>query len=707
VTSPHPAYAGEHPSTAATAEEPAVAHEKYLTTPPDTEAMPAGVPYIVGNEAAERFSFYGMKAILVVFMTEYLMGADGTRATMTEPTAKFWLHTFVVAAYFFPLIGALLSDWLLGKYRTILLLSVVYCLGHLALALDETRLGLAVGLSLIAVGTGAIKPCVSAHVGDQFGTRNSHRLPTVFGWFYLAINLGAFLSTLLTPILLNEEKFYATFGEGLRDVSWIAPGPGLAFGVPGVLMALATVVFWMGRHVFIHVPPRGEAFLREAFTGEGLSAILRLLPIYAFVAAFWCLFDQTASAWVLQAKQMDRRFLGIEWLSSQLQALNPLFILILVPTFAYVIYPLINHVFPLTPLRKIGLGMFLTIFAFSISGLIEMQIQGGRTVGYKLDASDEELESVSEFDAAFGVQQLLDEEETGWVSGKIDEEHPLPVNVVVRLRERRVWAIDEVRVDPRLDLEKYVERRSKSDAGFEPRPVDAYRVHEVEILTSDSPVGPWTSHGTLDLAGSDGPATLQIDDVGAEYVMIRVLRNGGGDAVGLGEVAVLSHDAAGRSINVAATGFRPNIGWQVFAYLLLTAAEVMVSITCLEFSYSQAPNSMKSVIMAIFLLSVAAGNEFTAVVNLLIERSDGTSRLPGASYYWFFTAVMAVASVGYVFVAMRYRGRTFIQGEDAPARTCRACGEPVPSDVTKCPACGASVAEADRARANADGSELG
>lgn len=350
---------------------------RYLTSPPDTTEMPKGIPYIVGNEAAERFSFYGMKAILTVFMTEYLLNSQGELATLSDEDAKFWVHTFVVGAYFFPILGAIVADWLWGKYATILWLSVVYCLGHLALALDSTWVGLAIGLVLISIGTGAIKPCVSAHVGDQFGSKNTFLLPRVFGWFYLAINLGAFCSTLLTPILLNEKTFYATFGEGLRSVSWIQPGPHLAFGVPGVLMAIATVVFWMGRHVFVHVPPRGKEFLKDSFTGEGLSAIKRLIPIYIFVAAFWCLFDQTASAWVLQAKQMDLNMLGRQWQPSQLQAANPMFILILVPTFTYVVYPLVDRIFPLTPLRKVSIGMFLTVAAFSVSGLIETWIQAG------------------------------------------------------------------------------------------------------------------------------------------------------------------------------------------------------------------------------------------------------------------------------------------------------------------------------------------
>jgi POT family proton-dependent oligopeptide transporter len=442
----------------------------YRTAPIQTSDLPPGIGYIVGNEAAERFSFYGMKAILAVFMTQHLMGNDGKLDPMSGNEATFWIHTFVMVAYFTPLLGAVLADWLFGKYRTIMWLSILYCLGHLALAVDETRMGLAVGLGLIALGTGAIKPCVSAHVGDQFSSQNQNLLEKVFGWFYIAINLGAFASTVLTPLLLV----------------WY--GPRVAFGVPGVLMAFATILFWMGRNDFAHIPPRGKAVFRDAFTGAGLRAILGLAPIYILVAMFWSLFDQTASAWVLQAEKMDNVVFGVTVLSSQVQAANPFLILLLVPLFSYVIYPLIGRVYPLTPLRKIGLGMFLTIGAFSISAIIEQAIQDGG---------------------------------------------------------------------------------------------------------------------------------------------------------------------------------RPNISWQVLAYVVLTAAEVMVSITCLEFSYTQAPNSIKSMVMSLYLLSVSLGNLITAGVNAVIQNSDGTSKLPGASYYWFFTGLMAVAAVMFVAVALRYRGRSYSQDEPA------------------------------------------
>lgn len=338
----------------------------YRSHPVSTEKMPPGIPYIIGNEAAERFSFYGMRTILTIFMVNYLwlMGdSPAAKLSDTEVTKRF--HDFVSLVYLTPIFGALLADLFFGKYRIIMLLSIVYCIGHAALAfmgvIGEANLWLVAGLWLISIGSGGIKPCVSAHVGDQFGERNRHLLPKIFNWFYWSINLGAFVSTILTPWLLE----------------WY--GPHLAFGVPGLLMALATLVFWMGRWKFVHVPAKGTGFIKELFSGEGIKAICKLFSIYIFVAIFWSLFDQTGSSWVLQAENMDRNWLGVEWLPSQIQALNPILILTFIPLFSYVVYPLIDKFFPLTPLRKISIGLFLTASSFVLVSMAQERIDAGLT----------------------------------------------------------------------------------------------------------------------------------------------------------------------------------------------------------------------------------------------------------------------------------------------------------------------------------------
>lgn len=457
-------------------------NSNYRTLPDDTKGMPGGIPYIVGNEAAERFSFYGMRAILFVFMTKHLMDIDGNLAPMDETTATIWQHRFVAGVYYLPIVGAVVADWLLGKYRTILWLSIVYCLGHVAMALVDmpqltgveptTMLGIA--LFCIAMGAGGIKPCVSAHVGDQFGHSNQSLIPKVYRWFYFSINVGAAVSMMLTPRLLE----------------WF--GPSVAFGVPGVLMAMATFVFWLGRHKFVHIQPAGGKLWSDITSPTGLRAIRNLIPLYLFILMFWCLFDQTQSKWVQQAGEMNRMIGSFELVPSEIQALNSILVLSLIPIFNFIIYPAMGSIFTVTPLRVIGIGLFLTAAAFVVPAGVQMAIDAGRT---------------------------------------------------------------------------------------------------------------------------------------------------------------------------------PHISWQFLAYVILTAAEVMVSITALEFSYTQAPKSMKSFIMGLFLFSVALGNEVTVQVNQVIRTSEeaGNAVLQGAAYYWFFTGLMAASAVAFVIWSQFYRGETYIQGDEHAA----------------------------------------
>jgi POT family proton-dependent oligopeptide transporter len=445
----------------------ATAESGYRTAPLKTDKMPPGIFYIVGNEAAERFSYYGMNSVLVVFMTTYMMTASGKPDHLTEASADAWYHTFVSLTYFLPVLGAFLADAILGKYRTILYLSIVYCLGHFTLAINDTRLGLFAGLGMIALGAGGIKPCVSANVGDQFGPTNQHLLTKIFSWFYFSINAGAAFSTLLIPWLL---KYY---------------GPKWAFGTPGIFMVIATIIFWLGRKKIVHIPPIGLGnYIKEFANKETLKALGNLLIVVPFAAMFWALWQQNFSSWVIQAEKMNLNLFGHEWLPSQIQTVNPLFILAMLPLFSYVVYPAIDKIFPLTSLRKIGIGLFLVVVAFLI---------------------------------------------VAWIQTRID------------------------------------------------------------------------------------------------------------------------------------AGQRPNIGWQILAFLVLTASEIMVSVTHLEFAYTQAPQKMKSLVMCTYLGAVSLGNVFTAAVNFFIQNPDGSVKLAGASYFFFFAGVMFVTALIFVVVAGFYRGKTYIQ----------------------------------------------
>ncbi|MGB2861827.1 MAG: POT family MFS transporter [Sedimentisphaerales bacterium] len=445
-----------------------MAKNKYLTAPVTSKKMPSGMPYILTNEATERFAFYGMTSILMVFMTKYLMGPNGVLSVMADETATAWFHWFTAAVYVMAIVGALISDAWLGKFKTIILFSIVYCVGYFVLAWDHTRMGLTAGLVLIAIGSGIIKPCVSANVGDQFGPSNKHLIERFYGWFYFSINLGAAVSMFLCPLLLDKY------------------GPMVGFGVPAIFMVVALLAYWVGRNRLVHIPPSGKIDWFKTVDREGAVTLGKLCIIFVYVAMFFALFYQSQSSWVLQAQNMKLRWLWINWRPAQMQAANPFLVMILIPAFSYFIYPALNRLWTMTPLRRIGIGMFLTAGSFLVPIWIETQI---------------------------------------------------------------------------------------------------------------------------------------------------------------------------------ANGGQPSIGWQFFAYIFLTGAEVMVSVTALEFAYTQAPNKMKSLVQSINLLSIALGNIFSAVVNQVIRNPDGTSKLPGASYYWFFMIAMVVTSVLFIPVARWYKQKEYIQDE--------------------------------------------
>ena len=292
-----------------------MAKHKYATSPPNLTGMPPGVPYIIGNEAAERFSYYGMKSVLTVFMAHYILNQSGVLAPMSSNEAYMYTHYFVFGVYFLPILGAVIADGWLGKYWTILSLSLVYCLGNLTLACMATSWGiaigqramLAIGLFLICLGAGGIKPCVSANVGDQFGESNKHLLSKMFGWFYFSINAGSFISSLLCPWLLGNPKY----------------GPGWAFGIPGIAMLIATLFFWGGRKKMVHVPPAGLGYLRETFSKEGLITLARIAMVYVFILVFWALWGMSNGAeWTLQAEKMDLHVSWLPWINIQLFAIS-------------------------------------------------------------------------------------------------------------------------------------------------------------------------------------------------------------------------------------------------------------------------------------------------------------------------------------------------------------------------------------------------
>lgn len=459
--------------------------------------FPPQIRYIVGNEACERFSFYGLKSILAGYAAgELARGGLG----MTKDKATTIIHLFVFANYFMPLLGAWLSDRYWGRYRTILSISLFYCVGHGVMALSdlagsvETKTWLLyAGLALVAFGAGGIKPCVSAFVGDQFKPTQAHLMEKAYGAFYWSVNFGSFFSFLLIPRIKNTA------------------GYGWAFAVPGILMALATLIFYLGTKHYVRVPPSSQtrtagflAVFLEALrsqkpgAGHGVSVFLNVLTtlvlpvvavlgflaislahdatglmgwvgrgavacvalwyvlllgmsltgrselpelfwagakrrfreeevaaarsvspilfVFALVPAFWALFDQSASTWVMQGTQMEPVPVGpwLHWLigdslgAEQMQSMNPLLVMILVPTMTFLVYPTVNKLVKVTLLRRIGVGLFLTASSYLIVAYLQFRIEGGaklsvlwQTVPYVALTTGEVLVSITGLEFAY------------------------------------------------------------------------------------------------------------------------------------------------------------------------------------------------------------------------------------------------------------------------------------------------------------------
>ena len=558
----------------------------YRTAPDHAETgWPRGVPYIIGNEGCERFSFYGMKAILFVYLSQ-LLAAQGVESGLAERQATDVVHTFNAAVYALPMIGALIADRAWGKYPTILWLSLVYCAGHACLAIFEgTFSGFVTGLVLIAIGAGGIKPCVSAHVGDQFGRGNWTKVERVYQAFYFIINFGSMFATLLIPWV--KERF---------GFSW-------AFALPGILMAVATLWFWMGRNVFVHVPPRpgGRLGVLDVLTGALLFMTIGapmfgggLVPAYAELS-------YGARALVSLA------FLAAGFLSfSYRQRIAPD-------------------------------DSFLAVLFYSLRAKFGGSRSEQQTVAAPA-VSNSPVESAGSARASSGsprqsgfwgpaVQRFGEEAAAG----------PAAVLRVVSIffLVSVFWALFDQHSSSWIAQAREMDRQMQL-FGFSfvllPEQIQAANPAFVMLLV------PVMSYGVY-------PGIEKL----FRFKMTPLRR------MTLGMfIAALSFAIVALAQQRIDDGERVHVGVQVLAFLVLTIAEVMVSITGLEFAYTQAPRRMKSLVMGFWLLTVSFGNILVA----LLARFES---LPRVQFFWTFSALMLGAALLFALRAAFYRYQTYTQ----------------------------------------------
>lgn len=542
-------------------------------TAPDHEdtGWPKGIPYIVGNEGCERFSFYGMKAILFVYVSQLLV-SGGLTSGLAERQATDVVHTFNAGAYALPMVGALIADRLFGKYPTILWLSLFYCAGHACLALFEHDFsGFAVGLVLIAMGAGGIKPCVSAHVGDQFGRSNWFRVGRIYQAFYFIINFGSFFANLLIPEVRRHYGF------------------GWAFALPGILMGLATLWFWSGRKVFVHVPPQPGGLL-------GLIDVVAGVLLFMVIAV-------------------------------------PMFGSSLIPSYALLstgLKLLISALFLSAGLAVFGYRQRLSPDdSFLAVLLYSLRVRFGGQEGEALPMACAPQRDGSALTAFWQPAARR-------FGGEAAEGPPAVLRIVtIFLLVSVFWALFDQHSSSWIAQAREMDRQITL-FGFShellPEQIQAANPALVMILV---PLLGLVVFPSFERVFKLRLTPLRKMTVGMFLTSL---------SFAIVALAQARLDA----------GERVHVSVQLGAFVVLTAAEVMVSATGLEFAYTQAPRRMKSLIMGFWMLAVSLGN---LLVALLARFED----LPRVQFFWTFAVLMLGAATLFAIRASFYKYQTYTQ----------------------------------------------
>ncbi|XP_012222206.1 solute carrier family 15 member 1 isoform X2 [Linepithema humile] len=626
---------------------------------------PKSIFFIVSNEFCERFCYYGMRTVLALYLSDMLK--------YSEDDATMIYHVFTCFVYFFPLLGAIISDSWLGKFRTILYVSIIYAVGQLLLSASAApplhipqRAFSLLGLFMIAVGTGGIKPCVSAFGGDQFILPQQERyLATFFSVFYFSINTGSLISTLLTPVIRETKCF--------EDNCF-----SLAFLVPAILMILSIVIFAAGKPLYKIVKPEGNLIVQvskcvchaihnkirnkgnkrdhwldhadDTYDNkliEDTKAALRVLKLFIPLPIFWALYDQQGSQWTFQATRMDGQIGSFVLLPDQLQAVNPLLIVIFIPIFETCIYPFFTRIHMIdTPLKKLVVGGFLASLAFVAAGLVELGLESTHPELPTLGSAQIRI-----FNTMNCPVHLTINEKAPVTVNPLSKWEDLKVNVdkngsIILSYEADFTTCKDMGYDindtfPKGNitaaeatasswvitpegLTHYKDKVDKPDRG---KPVVRSLIYlapnvnstSLRFVSQDKTIMSIPVNRSLpsELVPFDNPSEYDVY-LGTELLEEKVSFRLGGVYTVVGSKIFNVSDVnslvvAGKTITVTPPN-KLHMALMLPQYIIITMAEVMFSVTGLQFAFTQAPESMKSLLQAGWLLSVAFGNLIVVII---------------------------------------------------------------------------------------------
>ncbi|KAK6165515.1 hypothetical protein SNE40_022431 [Patella caerulea] len=659
--------------------------------------FPVCIYYILGNEFCERFSYYGLKTILVIYLTRWLM--------FSSDHATIIYHVFTMLCYFSPILGAIIADGYLGRFRTIMYLSILYAIGNTVLSLTALpppeAYGPMIGLILIGIGTGGIKPCVAAMGGDQFTSDQERERRTFFSVFYFMINLGSMLSTIISPILRADVH---CIGKSCYP---------LAFGVPALLMFVAILIFFAGRKQYKMVPLTGNvigqvckciwhAIARKCTRSktekkknhwldhaedkyepefiDNVKRVMKVLWLFLPLPVFWALFDQQGSRWTLQAEQMDGHVGSWGRIKpDQLQVLNPILILVLIPIFEHIVYPLLEYCkIPARPLQKMVVGMMFGGLAFVIAGFVQI----------KLDTYKESHLSIGESGVTFINTVDCPISISSSIYSKILQ--PNQISKLIRFKENNIsisgkcettgystvfnatykdgisYQLVLMTTEQEIfKIKKFEDMRSKPKAGRASISIinnlavpsdnnyiqlirtddedQHIRFNITQFNTTDfNPVEPGSY--TISIPGTTTPRYFLPEEyklgTGAVYTLLLYTSN---------NIQEYDPSQVKELLHTSVDVNQVSMFYMIPQYIVITVGEVLFSVTGLSFAYNEAPQSMKSVVQAGWLTTTAVGNlivVFVAEISLIPSQT---------AEFFLFAALMGLDIILFAIMTCFYK----------------------------------------------------
>ncbi len=559
---------------------------------------PPGFWFFFWGEFAERCSYYGMRAILAKYMIEKLGVAEGDAGT--------FMSLFIAACYFFPLLGGYIADNFLGKYWTIVLFSVPYVVAQFVVGTEDKYVVFG-SLVLLAMGSGVIKPNISTLMGltyDQQRPGLDQLRTSAFSWFYMSINIGAALSQFAMPWLRNKYGYQT------------------AFLFPAGLMALALVIFALGKRFYAketivkkvvgdpNSPPTasktvtGIPIIYQVVTPAEkaadrklkLETLGRIGLLFLTVMFFWAIFDQSASTWIFFADTyMECTLFGVPASADAIQGFNPVFIVLLVPVSVWLFKTLEKKGMGLKATKKMAIGFILTGLSMVIMSL------AGFLAGAKQD--------MLKLTTPEGVLIL-----PKWDGGDF----------------KKVTGTAAVGTEVPVSATDFEFDEKKKKLNFANGKVKLKNGTELTI-----------TNGHLVTTALPGEAGLTSGGIAESLLKSKE------------DLAAIKTDPKDRATVETIGWVKPNervtVWWQVLAFLIITIAEILISVTGLELAFVAAPKTMKSFVTACWLAVVFLAN---LLINAPITQLYQHMK-PGV-YFAMLAGAMVVVVLVFIPVAAQF-----------------------------------------------------